>query len=685
MVAVYVLTAARCAGRVHPALWALTASPSGGHCSCLPACLEAPAPDAPACAACDSCVASFAHAASCAAHQVHTYLQRYARVATLPTAALDSLQRAHVTLAEALSPHAHARQALAYLDEAAAIARGQWTQFRPAAIAAGLVVLGATAALCLALLPVLLRYRGALFAHTTALSRAFHLRPAGPAVAAASRSLGGAAALAFLLATLRAAIPFSNSLVLGELQAVTLLAASVTLVAGGGALSRSLAVHRAVAAAYYALPPHTSPKTALQRAWALLAAALPLRARRRRAPQSAAGGAFEEPVAAPLRGKRFRRAPTLVAVACLLAATLLPNPVVRVQAMAACGGAAAALLRLQWAFVDPARTAPSATREPLTLQATIRAALLIAATAAAALGACYGLSHFGGIDRIGANPFDKAAAPAAAPATRPPPWAVALPALVATSVLAAQLDTAARRIVRTPATVQRFGMHVPFWKALGDALLYVKSLGGLFAWLLPDRRMLLWLLELDTLDDEGQTHEAQLYHTPPGVRLLCRPLAALCWRRLSFFPSARPPNGPDAAQSHDTRRCDMRSGALTDAPCHCSRRRRLRAPSQPRRTSGGCASCSAASSCAASRSTGSRAAARSACAPCSSSRAQRPCTRCLPRLHASGCCGRTARSPRAARGRRRWGRCRCGSSGGCTCLRMRWCCGGYRWRRCWAT
>jgi hypothetical protein len=471
---------------------------------------------------------SFAQAASSAARQVHAYLREYSQVAHLPVPTLANLESLYRVLLNSSAPTAHGQAAMRYLDYAAAAARSQWTQFKPSYIAAGLILLAAVAMLAVAALPVLLGCRTTLFTEATTLCRLFYLLPVCT-VEAMRMPCCSAVMASITVAAARSFVPFSNSLVLGELQVVTVLAAVGLFVASGAALSRIVAVHTRVAETYYRLPSLAAPSTLARCLWVLVASAL-LPATTVQPPSTDTGATLEPPPLF-LRGKRFRRAPTIIVLACMTLSLLLPWTFARIVATGMFAAFGAILMRMHWSFLDqPYSDQPdhssvtSATQwQQLTLTATTRAVLLTIALSVGALSSCYALSCLGGIDRIGANPFVKAAATTSAPstdATSMHPLAVAAPALVVTSILAAQIDRSARRVVRLPATVRRFGAHVPVWKVLGDSLLYLKQLGGVFAWLLPDRRLLLVLLELDSYDDELQQAEAHSHHMPNSVRAL---------------------------------------------------------------------------------------------------------------------------------------------------------------------
>jgi hypothetical protein len=484
----------------------------------------------PTCSACASCMHSFAFAASSAARQVHTYLTEYSKVAHLPATTMADLAALFVEIQQSTTPTAHGQAAGRYLQYAAAAARAKWTQFKPGRIASGLSILAAVAALAAAAVPVLIRSRTTFFAETNSLSRLFYLLPTCT-VDAMRLPFGSAALASMLIAAARCLVPFSNSLVLGELQVVTLLSAVGVAVAAGAAMSRIAALHTRVAEVYYTLPSFASPFT-LARYWCSLVALALAPAASAPQPPGSTGAAMlsstaepganfvAEPAPMRLRGKRFRSAPLIIALACMVLSLWLPWTFTRIAATAIFAAFVAILMRMHWSFLDPTHATPATQWQQLTLQATTRAGLFTAALAVCALGSCYGLSRFGGIDRTGANPFDKAAEATNAPLPNAPrlhPLAIAAPALMATSVLATQIDRAAQRVVRLPATVRRFGSHVPVWKVLGDALLYLKGLGGVFTWLLPDRRLLLVLLELDAYDDELQQAEANSHHMPTLV------------------------------------------------------------------------------------------------------------------------------------------------------------------------
>jgi hypothetical protein len=546
---------------VHPALWALTTTPDGELCSCLLACLKHPA-DATqlqgTCAHCTQCVASYAHAVSCSAQQAQTYFLQYARVARLPHDTQAALAAAHATVegtAESVSNSStngalsHAQAALAYHAVAADAARTQWTQFRPGRIFGGLALLAIALVATGALTGAAVHYRNYSFAVTSRIVRAFFLEPPvpWPRVLSISRPV----AICLGLVVVRAAVPFSNSLILGELQVTAFLVATGVLVAAAAALSRIAAVHQRVEERCYTatnggtsaerkLPMYRTPAAAFRWLMVLVTEALvPLQrsAQRRRSSNGSRYAAelpngsaadVQEPEAIDRRRKRMRLSPYLVASSSLLTGLTAHWLGVRVIYSGLAAAALFFLMRFHWNIKDVARRATGHTLQTAGLVDTSRAALRTLALAAAALIACVVLSATGGIDRIGANPFDKANASAATAGTGTPaaqpsevrvsPWLVAAPAVAVCSIVAMQLDKAARRIVAMPGAAYAYGVHVPWRNKLGDWLLHTRASGGLVAALMPTNRLLLMLLDLDADDELAAEAEARDHHMPEGVR-----------------------------------------------------------------------------------------------------------------------------------------------------------------------
>ena len=104
--------------------------------------------------------------------------------------------------------------------------------------------------------------------------------------------------------------------------------------------------------------------------------------------------------------------------------------------------------------------------------------ILAQALTVVALGACYCLLQYGGIDRVSANPFDKAAGAAQrsnafAPVTALQPWLLTLPMVVACSVLAAQLESCVRASPRGRLHCSGLACMCRGGRTIGDVLLWL--------------------------------------------------------------------------------------------------------------------------------------------------------------------------------------------------------------------
>ena len=425
------------------------------------------------------------------------------------------------------------RTALQYHAAVAEVARTEWTQFKPARIAAGLALQAIAAALAVATCALLLSKRQSCFAEIITIQRRFQGQ-AVPELASHGTDWAPLLTAAGLIAV-RASIPFSNSLILGELQATTLLMAVAVVLAGGAALSRLMAHVRSCGAHMYGtLFAALSAWEQLQLVWLLVQdAILRRRALEMRAPPEATD-AFPEPEHvdnAPYQRMRWR--PVLIAVGMAGTSLLMPRTAgLRYGAWALHTTALLLLMRMMWLFLKTKRVFRG-TRDQAWLcmlpRGTVRNTLQLAGLVGTALASVYALAQLGGIDRIGANPFHKA--PGTDDSTQTTavssgralqPWLILLPVLALCSLLSFQLDALSRRITTQPGTVQRFGAHVPWRRVLGDALIAAAASGSVARVLLPPWRWLRALVELDIEDDNAQVWEA-LDHFGAGfsVRRLC--------------------------------------------------------------------------------------------------------------------------------------------------------------------
>lgn len=258
------------AGKVHPQLWALApeapALPAT-TCACLPACIDSLSALAEnsiaACAACSPCLRTYATRISANADQVHTYLAAYAAapLSSVSPASIASLTALMPIPASAAGgraePAPHTAAALAHLHAAAHVARTQWTHFNAPVAVAGLVVLALATALTAGALHAALFLRALHYTRLITSTRSFFALSCPPASSTALLPPPAMAMLALL--AVRAAVPFSNSLVLAEAQVTQYLVVTGVLILTAAALSRAAIVCRSLSHAGHQLPPRSSP------------------------------------------------------------------------------------------------------------------------------------------------------------------------------------------------------------------------------------------------------------------------------------------------------------------------------------------------------------------------------------------------------------------------------------------
>eukprot|EP00892_Ulva_mutabilis_P011669 jgi/Ulvmu1/8875/UM049_0057.1 len=471
-------------GKVHPHLWSLApesrAAPAS-TCACLPHCIAAlSGPTAPdACSTCGACLRTYTTRISANAKQVHAYLAAYAAT-PLSSVSPDSLAHLAALIPRPASPAeppptpgTHAAAALSHLATAADIARSQWTQFHTPSAIAGLAVLALGTLLTAGALHAALFLRSLQYTRIITAARSFFGLSCPPV---SSLSLLPPPALVMLgLLAARAAIPFSNSLVLAEAQVTQYLVISGVLVLAAAALSRAVVVRRSLSHAGHQLPPRVSPAVSAAVAALSLRAALasslclvpPPSTQRIRsqnvepAADGPAGGGTTL-LTLSIRGAR-------------LSVSLSRDDIqhaVRLGVAALCGAVVVStsswLLRnlcfvtivlqmfftherrvigVAWSITsallalahlpDPAWLLPSSVLilcntlscmhalwtptatssvvwSPLGMDRGTSAVMHIALYGAVACWSCMSLIHGGAIDRIGASPFDKAAEPAVA-------------------------------------------------------------------------------------------------------------------------------------------------------------------------------------------------------------------------------------------------------------------------------
>lgn len=257
------------AGKVNPLLWALAPeSPSlpATTCACLPSCIESltPATNATtttaACDACAPCLRAYATRVSANTKQVHTYLTAYAAapLSSIPPASMSHLASLIPPPAPAAAPAAHTAAALAHLSAAAHLARTQWTQFDTPMAIAGLAVLALAAVLTAGALHATLFLRALNYARLITSARSFFVLSCPPIPP--SPLLPARAALMLALMAIRAAIPFSNSLVLAEAQVTQYLVVTGVLVLATAIVSRAAVVRRSLAhSGHRRVPPRNAP------------------------------------------------------------------------------------------------------------------------------------------------------------------------------------------------------------------------------------------------------------------------------------------------------------------------------------------------------------------------------------------------------------------------------------------
>lgn len=497
-----------------------------------------------ACAVCATCLRTYATRISANAAQVHAYLSAYAAtplsaVSPASLSHLSSLMPPPVPAGTPRDPGPHTVAALAHLSAAAHVARTQWTQFDTPTAAAGLAVLALATILTAGALHATLFLRALHYTRLITSTRSFFALSCPPV--SSSTLLPPSAVAMLALIVVRAAIPLSNSLVLAEAQVTQYLVATGLMLAAAAALSRAAVVRRSLSHAGHRLPPRNSPAvsaavsllsllTALSRAFLLVPppathgkrsenvepAANDMSPRRGRIATLSFRGlrvSFAFSRSAVLKVTRLTIALTCGATVVTSSSWLLRNlcfltivlQMFFTQQRRVIGAAwslASILLSLA-KMPDPgwllpstmlilcnticcvhALWSPKATNStiwsPLGIDRGTSAIVHIALYGAVACWSCMCLMRDGAINRIGASPFDKAAAADsdAAPRSGEPDdgwWdgvvAQAAPALVCLAMLSHHVQSAVQRAIAVPGTVRRFGTHVPWFKFFGDVVL----------------------------------------------------------------------------------------------------------------------------------------------------------------------------------------------------------------------
>lgn len=520
------------AGKVHPAMWSLT-SAHNASCHCLRQLdgLLKTAGAAGAAHECSACLSVYARELARSGQQVQRYLHEYRRVARLPAAAVSALDASFAKLSNASTslPHDLVQAALQYHADVANLARTEWTQFKPVRIAAGLALQALAAAFAMAICALLALRARMRYAQVLAISCRFHGQPMPEAASNSMMTAPLATAMGLVVA--RASVPFSNSLILGELQVTAFLMATCVLAAGGAALSRLQALLRASVARthpgqFVTLSAWEQLRLAGIMAWDAVSLPSCCMAPRSRS----AEGVVPEPEhheSGPYTQLRWR--PVLLAVGAACAALLLPRAGALRWAAWGCQFAIVAVLaRVMWLVAAYKRLFAGAQQQHwlmLMPHCAAHKTVQLAALVASALAAIYVLAHVGGVDRIGANPFQKSAGASdtgasSAAASAVQPWLLLAPVALGCSILAHRMDALSRRVAAQPAMLARFGVHVPWRLALGDALLALSAAGALGRALLPQGLLLRILVELDMRDDEAQADEAQDHHNVTVTLLL---------------------------------------------------------------------------------------------------------------------------------------------------------------------
>ena len=469
------------AGKVHPHLWALSPQPGSGQastCACLPSCVASlpttVAASVAACDACTGCLRTYATRISANANQVNTYLAAYAATALTgispaSLADLAALMPPPATAPGVPEPRLHTAAALNHLNAAADIARTQWTHFDTPTAVAGLAVLALATILTAGALHATLFLRSLHYTRIITSARSFF----GLSCPPVSFSLLPPPVLAMLaLLVARAAIPFSNSLVLAEAQVTQYLVVTGALILAAAALSRAVVVRRSLSHAGQRLPPRSSP--AVSAAIALLSLRTALARSLRLVPAPRAHRVRSENVEPPHAGARDSTIFTITLLGARFSITASRENIhntVRLVVAALCGTIVVSttswLLRnlcfvtivlqmfltrerriigVAWSITsavlslaqlpDPSWLLPSSILilcntlscmhalwspkttagvvwSPLGIDRGTSAVAHIALYGAVACWSCMSLMHYGAIDRIGASPFDKAAPPSA--------------------------------------------------------------------------------------------------------------------------------------------------------------------------------------------------------------------------------------------------------------------------------
>jgi hypothetical protein len=420
--------------------------------------------------------------------QVHTYLSTYSSSSVIPRLSASSLRHLtalyNATIA-AKTPGSHSAAAGAYLFAAANISRSQWTQFRIPYAVAGIFAIGITSIATMGAFCVALQVRQQKLIGLIAISQQIFKCMQQPLDISESYTWIIAPGLALLF--VRAILFFSNSLILAEAQTTSYLATTSATLLATAAISRVASVRHCVSNLHYILPSRSSPFVAASAAITSLWTAVTT-------VQFTDGSisdektAIAEPALPALLSFWHSAAALLFCAASYFSATeYMSWFVLRVFVTTLF-----AILLLGHAHVIWKSCVKGTLGwQLLSIQCTTQAVLITGVYAFVAVYSCHALITFGAHNRIGANPFDKTIHNVDADegtdsegvrdgfighsvADRSHLGAV-VAALLCCAMASHHLQIAALRSATLPGTVQQFGVHVPWWKHMGDIILAIHN------------------------------------------------------------------------------------------------------------------------------------------------------------------------------------------------------------------
>jgi hypothetical protein len=249
-------------------------------CACLPGCVRSLSahqvvPHVESCTQCSQCFLTYSEHVVKNSYQVQQYLNEYSALSSVhrfPPAALRGLNQNVQNMHNSTTAE-RAQKALLHLEQAAKLARAKWTQFNIPLALLGLLVMFCCVAITLAAACVFLVVHRGLCAVASLQTESCTLHGQKEIVFPILTRYEGAAIGVVLL---RAAVPFSNSLVLAESQVTQLFLSMSALIVATMVYAQIREMQMFQSTASTAVP-CMSPYVAASGAWFLLSHAWDLK------------------------------------------------------------------------------------------------------------------------------------------------------------------------------------------------------------------------------------------------------------------------------------------------------------------------------------------------------------------------------------------------------------------------